>query len=207
MRLLRAIIAENEGFSLNDLSSIQRAALKHTYKKQQMGVEVNPESMSDSAAGVVESLVDLGLLDDFYMLTPMGEKAVSLLGDFDSNKRGEKGVSRELVDDDMRQQAAAKRRSFGLGEGEEFTEGEKAAMGGAGLNPDEIAKLFEDDDKEDKDDKADKCECDCDCDCDDDKDDDKKEDKKDNDKEDKKEDKKDDDDDDKDDKDDKEDKD
>lgn len=136
MKLLTALILENEGFSLNDLSMIQRMALKRIYSGR-----FNPERVSDKETVVLDSLVDLGLLDIGYDLTPDGEHAAKLLDLYGKRDREDLSVAKQL--------AAADAKNFNVDEDDyndedefPFTEHEHAIMKSAGLNPKTVAKLF-----------------------------------------------------------------
>jgi hypothetical protein len=133
--IITAIIMENEGgLSLNDLNLIQRLTLKRAYTKG-----FDPDEVSDKEAGVLDSLVDLGLLDWTYDVTPDGARAAELLDKYSKRERADLQAAKQLaaetkpdmpeddyVDDDF-----------------PFTEGEKDAIKKAGLDMDEIAKIFE----------------------------------------------------------------
>jgi hypothetical protein len=74
MGILSAIILENEGFSLNDMTLLQRLMLKKVY----IG-KLNYDHISDKETKILDELVDFGLLDIGYEITPDGEHAAKLL--------------------------------------------------------------------------------------------------------------------------------
>lgn len=131
MGLLSAIIMENEGLSLNDLNTIQRMALKKVFTGR-----FNVENASEKELSVLDSLVDLGLLDVGYDLTPEGEHAANLLSKYSKDKIEDLRVAKQLSAEQEREDSFARRDRV------RFSEGEKAIMDAAGLEAEEIAKLF-----------------------------------------------------------------
>ena len=97
MGLLTAIIMENEGFSLNDLNLIQRMALKKAYTGR-----LDPDNVSEKETRVLDSLVDLGLLDMTYGVTVDGERAGRLLDQYSQRERDDIKLAKQLAaDQDM----------------------------------------------------------------------------------------------------------
>lgn len=131
--ILSAIILENEGFSLNDLTSIQRMALKKAYTGR-----LEPDNVSEKETDILDSLVDLGLLDLGYDVTPEGEHAAKLIDKYSRNQRDDLMAAKEKF--------AKKERAMGFDNNEEddfhFSEGEKIAIKNAGLNEDEMKAMF-----------------------------------------------------------------
>lgn len=134
MELLKSLISEDTGFSLNDLSLLQRLALKKAFTGR-----LDPLNVSDKESAVLDSLVDLGLLDLGYDVTEDGARAAELLDQFARREREDLSVAKELA-------AADKYKSDDDDEYVDdefpFTEMEKIAIKSAGLNETEIAKLF-----------------------------------------------------------------
>lgn len=136
MSLLTAIILENEGFSLNDLNMIQRVALKKAYTGR-----LNIENISDKEAAVLDSLVDLGLLDIGYEVTEDGEKAGRLIDKFSKQERDDITAAKQLNAEQERENIN-RRRTASPRDNFRFSEGEEAVMKSSGLDPDEIMKIF-----------------------------------------------------------------
>lgn len=141
MKLLSSLILEREEFSLNDLTMVQRLALKKAYNGK-----VDFERMTDKQEEIFDSLVDLGLLDMGYDPTPDGERAVELMDQFAAKEREELAVAKELAssekfekdyDDEYDEDAEFEDDEF-------FSEAENKEYKRLGLNPKDIAKLFED---------------------------------------------------------------
>jgi hypothetical protein len=136
MGLLTAIIMENEGFSLNDLNSIQRFALTKVYKGR-----LNPDEVSDKEMGVLDSLVDLGLLDMGYGLTEDGDRAGRMMNQYSKGAGGNMAAAKQLsAEEETKSHRASQdrmpRNNFS------FSESEHAIMAAAGLNEEEIMKIF-----------------------------------------------------------------
>lgn len=135
MGLLTAIIMENEGFSLNDLSSIQRFALKKVY----MG-KLDPDAVSEKEMDVLDSLVDLGLLDVGYGLTPDGDRAGRLLGQYSKEQRDNMAAAKQLsAEEEAKEHRSTRKRPTN---NFSFSESEHAVMAAAGLNEEEIMRIF-----------------------------------------------------------------
>ena len=135
MGILSAIILENEGFSLNDLSLIQRMALKKVF----LG-KLDIENISDKETDVLESLVSLGLLDMAYDLTPEGEHAAKLLAQYSKREREDLMTAKQLAAE-IKPDAPSD-DDFVDDDDFMFSENEKAAIRGAGLNEEDIKRIF-----------------------------------------------------------------
>lgn len=142
MKLLSAIILENEGFSLNDLNTIQQMALKRAY----LG-KIDFENISEKEREILDSLVNLGLVDEVYDVTPEGEKAAGLIDKYIRNQKDEVKIARQLAAAEVNRETYDEDDEYYDDEDDFFTEGEKIAMKAAGLNPKMISKLFKNNDK------------------------------------------------------------
>jgi hypothetical protein len=132
MGILSAIIMENEGLSLNDLTLIQRMALKKVYTGRLDTLEV-----SEKEERVLDSLVDLGLLDMGYDITPEGERAARLIDQYSKREREDLKAAKQLA-------AEMKPDVEDMPDDDDymFTENEKAVMKAAGLNEDDMREVF-----------------------------------------------------------------
>jgi hypothetical protein len=142
MKFLSTLILESENFSVNDLSDIQRAALRTAWKGR-----LNFDKMTTAQADVLDSLVDLDLLDLAYETTPSGRKAINNMTGFEQSRKQDMSSAKRKV-------ARAQRHNVNMGRdrdqlddmGDEyyegFTPGEISAMKASGLNPIEINELL-----------------------------------------------------------------
>lgn len=137
MGLLTALILENEGFSLNDLSMIQRVALKKAYTGR-----LNPDEVSERESTVLDSLVDLGLLDMGYDVTEDGANASKLMDTYSKGERDDLAAAKQLRAEQEDDERKRTRREQPPRENFRFSEGEEAVMKAAGLNPKEMMEIF-----------------------------------------------------------------
>jgi hypothetical protein len=140
MKLLSSLICEGEKFSLNDLTLLQRVMLKKVYTGR---IDAFSPDLSDRQLEVLDSLLDLGLLDSAYEVTPQGSKAAEMLDSYARQEKEDISTAKQI--------AAAEIKGKNFEDNEDysdelddfpFTEGEEIAMKASGLNEKEIAKLF-----------------------------------------------------------------
>lgn len=141
MRLFTAIILENEGFSLNDMTTMERMALKRVATGA-----MNFDNLSDKAIEVLDTLANYGLIDDLtYELTDDGQRAARLLDKYSKEQREDLSVAKQIAAAETENEMKNIRDDNGDFRGREnfrFTEGEKAVMKAAGLNYEEVTSLF-----------------------------------------------------------------
>ena len=141
MKLLSSLIQEEEGLSLNDLTMLQRLMLKKAYTGR---LDPFEQDLTEPQLAVLDSLVDLGLLDSAYDVTETGAKAASMIDQYSRQEREEIGVAKDI--------AAAEIRGKRFDDDEEdysdelddfpFTEGEIIALRAAGLSRVEVAQIL-----------------------------------------------------------------
>jgi hypothetical protein len=142
MKFLASLILESEDFSINDLTAVQRAALRSAWKGR-----LNFDKMTDDSMDVLDSLVDLDLLDLAYETTPAGRKAINNMTGFEQNRKADiHGAKRKVARAERHDANRRNRNEPNGGMGDEyyegFTPGEISAMKASGLNPTEIKELL-----------------------------------------------------------------
>jgi hypothetical protein len=135
MGILSAIILENEGFSLNDMTLLQRLMLKKVY----IG-KLNYDHISDKETKILDELVDFGLLDIGYEITPDGEHAAKLLDKYSKEEREDLSIAKQIAAAET--DVYDKENIDNDYDDYTFTENEKIIMQAAGLNPIKIAKIL-----------------------------------------------------------------
>lgn len=134
MNLLTALILENEGFSLNDMTLIQRLMLKKVYAGK-----IDFERVTDKEAEVLDQLIDFGLLDLGYELTPDGEQAARLIDKYAKQEREDLAVAKQIAAED---DFSTDEDDYYTDDDFPFTESEIISMKAAGLNPKLVAKIL-----------------------------------------------------------------
>lgn len=120
---------------------MQRAVLRRINK---LGTKlaINPEKMTPESNEVLDSLIDLGLLDLGYELTREGRHAMWVMGEFEKKKTDDKQVAQKAYGRKERSDYADVRGIDSQEHYEGFTPGQVAAMKASGLNPQEIREIL-----------------------------------------------------------------
>jgi hypothetical protein len=112
-------------------------------------------NLSEKETFILDQLVDFGLLDIGYDITPEGERAAQLLDKYSKQEREDLRVARQLAaaetDSDMDYPRDERGR-----ENFAFTEMEQHVLNAAGMDAAEIAKIFIQEKEDDE-----SCECTC----------------------------------------------
>ena len=141
MKFLSSLILESEDFSLNDLDPMQRAVLRRI-NKLGTNLAINPEKLTPESNEVLDSLVDLGLLDIDWELTREGRHAMWVMGEFENKKKGDKNNARQEYSRRERNDLADVRNVDDNEYYEGFTPGQIAAMKASGLKPEDIREIL-----------------------------------------------------------------
>lgn len=139
MRLLSSLIYEEEGLSLNDLTMLQRLMLKKAYTGR---LDPFEQDLTEPQLAVLDTLVDLGLLDGTYEVTDSGEKAAKMLDSYSKQEREDISIAKDIAAAEIRGQNFDDEDYSDELEDFPFTEGEIIALRAAGLSAIEVAKIL-----------------------------------------------------------------
>jgi hypothetical protein len=100
------------------------------------------QDLTEPQLAVLDSLIDLGLLDDAYDVTPSGEKAAKLIDAYSKREREDIGVAKDIAAAEIKGKKFDDEDYSDELDNFPFTEYEQVAMEAAGLDPREVAKII-----------------------------------------------------------------
>lgn len=139
MKLLLSLICESEGISLNDLTMLQRVMLKKAYTGR---LDPFEQELTEPQQAVLDTLVDLGLLDSAYDVTESGERAAKMLDAYAKQEREEIEMAKDIAAAEIRGKSFEDEDYSDELDDFPFTEGEIIALRAAGLRRIEVARIL-----------------------------------------------------------------